>query len=88
MIALITGATSGIGKSTAEIFAKNNYNLIITGRRNDRLTALKNELESKFKIKVVTLCFDIRKLNEVEMHINDLPSDFKAIDVLVNNAQN
>ena len=86
MIALVTGATSGIGKCTADVFAKNKYDLIITGRREERLLAVKNELESKYKVKVITLCFDIRKLQEVEKAINSLPADFKAIDVLVNNA--
>lgn len=86
MIALITGATSGIGKSTAMEFAKHNYNLIITGRRNDRLLELKKLLEENYKIKVHAVCFDIRKLNEVEAAIANLPNEFKAIDVLVNNA--
>lgn len=86
MIALITGATSGIGKSTAMEFAKHNYNLIITGRRNDRLAELKKLLEENCKIKVHAVCFDIRKLNEVEAAITSLPNEFKAIDVLVNNA--
>lgn len=86
MIALVTGATSGIGKCTAEEFAKHNYNLIITGRRNDRLQEFKKELEEKYKVKVYTACFDIRKLSEVENAISNLPGEFKAIDVLVNNA--
>lgn len=86
MIALVTGATSGIGKCTAEIFAKNGYNVIITGRREDRLNEIKKNLESAFKIKVLALCFDVRKLSEVENAINNLPADFKKIDVLVNNA--
>jgi NADP-dependent 3-hydroxy acid dehydrogenase YdfG len=86
MIALITGATSGIGKSTAEIFAKNGYDLIITGRRQERLSEFKKHLESTYKIKVHSLCFDIRKLSEVEKAIGELPTDFKKIDVLVNNA--
>jgi len=86
MIALITGASSGIGKSTAEIFAKNGYNLIITGRRNEKLNDLKKQLEKDFKIKVLALCFDIRKQPEVEKQINALPAEFKAIDILVNNA--
>jgi len=86
MIALVTGATSGIGKCTAEEFAKHNYNLIITGRRNDRLQEFKKELEEKYKVKVYTACFDIRKLSEVESAISNLPGEFKAIDVLVNNA--
>lgn len=86
MIALVTGATSGIGKSSAKIFAKNNYNLIITGRRQERLDELKQQLESEYKVKVFALCFDIRKQKEVENAINSMPEEFKAIDVLVNNA--
>ena len=86
MIALVTGATSGIGKCTAEIFAKNGYDVIITGRREDRLNEIKKNLESAYKIKVHSLCFDVRKLSEVEKAIESLPSDFKKIDVLVNNA--
>ena len=86
MIALVTGATSGIGKSTAEIFAKNGYDLIITGRREERLSDLKKNLESKYKVKVHTLCFDVRELAQVEKAINGLPSELKKIDVLVNNA--
>ncbi len=86
MIALVTGATSGIGKSTAEIFAKNGYTIIITGRREDRLKDIQKNIESTYKVKVHTLCFDIRKLSEVEKAINELPSELKKIDVLVNNA--
>jgi 3-hydroxy acid dehydrogenase / malonic semialdehyde reductase len=86
MLVLITGATSGIGKSTAEIFAKNGFHLIITGRRQERLTALKNKLESEFKINVTDLCFDIRVLSEVEEAIAGLSFENKKIDILVNNA--
>jgi 3-hydroxy acid dehydrogenase/malonic semialdehyde reductase len=86
MLVLITGATSGIGKSTAEIFAKNGFNLIITGRRQERLTLLKNKLESEFKIKVTDLCFDIRVLSEVDEAIAGLSFENKKIDILVNNA--
>lgn len=86
MIALVTGATSGIGKSTAEIFAKHGYTLIITGRRQERLSELQKQLESVYKVKVRSLCFDIRKLSEVEKAIDSLPADLKKIDVLVNNA--
>ena len=86
MIALVTGATSGIGKCTAEIFAKNGYDVIITGRREDRLNEIKKNLESAYKIKAYPLCFDVRKLNEVEKAIGGLPDEFKKIDVLVNNA--
>jgi NADP-dependent 3-hydroxy acid dehydrogenase YdfG len=86
MIAFITGATSGIGKASAEIFAKNGYDLIITGRRDDRLQSLAITLKKDFKIKVHTLCFDIRKLREVKTNIASLPNEFKQIDVLLNNA--
>jgi NADP-dependent 3-hydroxy acid dehydrogenase YdfG len=86
MIALVTGATSGIGKSTAEIFAGHGYDLIITGRRTERLSELKTDLEKKYSIKVLPLTFDVRNRSEVEKAIENLPADFKAIDVLVNNA--
>lgn len=86
MIALITGATSGIGKSTALEFAKHGYNLIITGRRQERLAELKVALVKDFKINVLELCFDVRDEKQVADAINSIPSDFKAIDVLVNNA--
>jgi NADP-dependent 3-hydroxy acid dehydrogenase YdfG len=86
MLVLITGATSGIGKSTAELFAKNGHDLIVTGRREDRLKELKTLLESNYKIKVTTLCFDIRNLSEVETAISNLSVENKKIDVLVNNA--
>ncbi len=86
MLVFITGATSGIGKSTAGVFAKNGSDLIVTGRRQERLDALKNDLESTYKITVTTLCFDIRKFQDVEAAINSLPEEKKQIDVLVNNA--
>ena len=72
MLVLITGATSGIGKSTAEIFAKNGNDLIITGRRNERLNELKIQLEAKYSVNVNCLCFDIRNNTEVEKAINSL----------------
>jgi len=86
MIALITGATSGIGKSTALEFAKNGYHLIITGRRQDRLTELKALLMKQCNIPVLDLCFDVRDKSQVEIAIQSIPENFKAIDVLVNNA--
>lgn len=86
MIAFITGATSGIGKSTAIEFAKHGYNIILTGRRQERLTELKTELETKYKVNVCALCFDIRVEAEVKKAIDSLPEPFKKIDVLVNNA--
>ena len=84
--AFITGATAGIGKATAEIFAKNGYNVIITGRRKDRLDKLSKDLQEKYKVKILSLCFDVRKRSEVEKSINSLEKDWKKIDVLVNNA--
>jgi 3-hydroxy acid dehydrogenase/malonic semialdehyde reductase len=86
MIALITGATSGIGKSTAIEFAKNGYDLIITGRRQERLEELKAILTKEYSIKVLNLCFDVRDEKQVEAAINSIPTEFKTIDVLVNNA--
>lgn len=84
--ALITGATSGIGKATAEIFAKNKINLILCGRRNDRLIQLKEELSKLTN--VTTLQFDVSKKKEVFKAINNLPETFKQIDILINNAGN
>ncbi|MBS1634975.1 MAG: SDR family oxidoreductase [Bacteroidetes bacterium] len=86
MLALITGATSGIGKSCAHIFARHAYNLVVTGRRQDRLNDLKKELEETYKIKVLTLCFDVRKQTEVDAAVASLLDDYRNIDVLVNNA--
>lgn len=86
MIALITGATSGIGKSTTIEFAKHGYNLIITGRRQERLEELKADLSKDYSVKVLTLCFDVRDEKQVEAAINSIPNELKKIDVLVNNA--
>lgn len=85
-IALITGATSGIGMATAKKFAQKDINLIITGRRNERLLALAQELKEKYSIDVITLNFDVRNNKEVEENLNSLPTEWKNIDILVNNA--
>ena len=85
-IALITGATSGIGKACAEIYAQNGYHLIITGRRADRLAEFKDQLENDYPVKVQTLCFDVKNKAEVENHLQNLPSEWKKVDVLINNA--
>jgi 3-hydroxy acid dehydrogenase/malonic semialdehyde reductase len=77
MIALITGATSGIGKSTAIEFAKHGYDLIITGRRTERLEELKAVLTKEYSIKVLNLCFDVRDEKQVEAAIHSIPVDFK-----------
>ena len=83
---LITGATSGIGKATAALLAANGYRLILTGRRADRLSAIGKELENLHHTEIVCLSFDIRDKNAVEEAVNSIPKDFRAIDVLVNNA--
>lgn len=85
-IALVTGATSGIGRATATILAKNNYKVVLCGRREDRLAALEKEL-SEFT-EIYTLSFDVRDKKAVFESINSLPSDFSKIDVLINNAGN
>jgi len=84
--ALITGATSGIGKATAELFAKNGINLILCGRRQERLDALKNKWGKT--VKIHTLNFDVRDRASVFEAIDSIPEDFKAIDILINNAGN
>lgn len=84
--ALITGATSGIGKATAIILAKNNYKLVICGRREDRLNELKTAL-SEFT-EVHSLLFDVRDKEAVFEQINSLPEAFSQIDILINNAGN
>ncbi len=86
MIVFITGATAGFGKATAELFAKNGYNVIVTGRRKDRLDTLSAELKSKYKVDVLSLCFDVRHLSEVQSAIASIPPKWKKIDILVNNA--
>ena len=85
-IALVTGATAGIGKATAEILADNDYNLIITGRRKELLDKLKGELGIKFKCDVLALNFDIRNREQTESSLDRLPEQWKKINVLVNNA--
>ena len=83
---MITGATTGFGKATAVKFAKNGYNIIITGRRKELLDKLEKELHSVGKIKVLLLCFDVRKREEVESVIGSLTKEWQKIDILVNNA--
>lgn len=84
--ALITGATSGIGKATAELLAKNNFRLVLCGRRQERLNDLKKELDTQTE--VVTLNFDVRDKNLVFEQIESLPKEFAQIDILINNAGN
>lgn len=85
-IALITGATSGIGEATARVFANHDFNLIICGRREDRLQTLKQQLEGS--VKVITLSFDVRDKKLVFKLLGSLPTEWQNIDVLINNAGN
>jgi 3-hydroxy acid dehydrogenase/malonic semialdehyde reductase len=84
--ALITGATSGIGKATAQLFAKNGISLIVCGRRKDRLKALCEELKTLTPI--TYLQFDVRNREDVYKAIASLPAAFQHIDILINNAGN
>ncbi len=83
---LITGATSGIGKATATLLAKEGFNLIICGRRKKRLKALKEELEKFTKVYVSS--FDIRDKLAVTEAVESIPKEFSPIDILINNAGN
>lgn len=84
--ALITGATSGIGRATAQIFAENGIDLILCGRRQDRLDELKKELGVFSQIHILN--FDVRNREEVLEKIGSLPSGSSNIDILINNAGN
>ncbi|GHV64352.1 short-chain dehydrogenase [Bacteroidia bacterium] len=84
-IAFITGATSGIGRATAIAFARAGFNLLISGRRQKLLDELAAEL-TEMGVRVLPLCFDVRKQQEVVAAIEGLDDYWKDIDVLVNNA--
>jgi 3-hydroxy acid dehydrogenase/malonic semialdehyde reductase len=84
--AFITGATSGFGNATAEKFAENKYNVIITGRRKNLLDELAAHLQKKYSVQVLALNFDVRDKVSVNAHINNLPVSWQSINVLVNNA--
>ena len=83
---LITGATSGIGKSTAYRLADSKMNLIICGRRGEVLDKIREDLSKLTSI--ITLCFDVSDNNQVKKAIEGLPNEFKQIDILINNAGN
>ena len=83
---LITGATSGFGRAMAHVFAQHGDDCIITGRRSERLDDLQRELEQKFNVAILPLCFDVQDREAVTKAIDSLPDDWKNIDVLINNA--
>jgi 3-hydroxy acid dehydrogenase/malonic semialdehyde reductase len=83
--AMITGATSGIGKACAAMLVRNGYNIIITGRRESRLDELAQKLRNN-KVEVKTLVFDVRHKEEVESAWESLPKEWKKPDILINNA--
>lgn len=84
-IAIVTGATSGIGEACARKLAENNYRVIITGRKADRLEAVAEDLRG-VGAEVLTLAFDVRDRESATAAIESLPAPWQEIDVLVNNA--
>lgn len=85
-IILVTGATSGIGKAIAEKFAREGWNCIITGRREDRLHAFADELRENFGARILSLVFDVQDKQAVFQQLTNLPDEWKDIRILVNNA--
>jgi NADP-dependent 3-hydroxy acid dehydrogenase YdfG len=85
-IALITGATSGIGEACAKLFAREKYNLILTGRRLERLEKLARDLNNGYNVEVAVSAFDVRDRQQVITNLDNLPAHWKKVDVLVNNA--
>ena len=85
-IALITGASSGIGAACARKFAQNGYTLLLNARSNDKLQSIKTDLQSSYGVDVVLLPFDVRDRQAAANAIQSLPEEYQSIDVLVNNA--
>ena len=85
-ITFITGATSGFGEACAYIFAANGYDLILNGRRTDRLQTMADAIEKKYNVAVLQLPFDVREEKAVFESIQNIPADWQVIDVLINNA--
>jgi NADP-dependent 3-hydroxy acid dehydrogenase YdfG len=85
-IAIITGASAGIGRATAILLARNEFDVVVTGRRGDQLESLEEEIRSKTEADVLSLAFDIRDQKEVERAVQKLTGKWMHVDVLVNNA--
>ncbi len=85
-IVFITGASAGIGKSTAYAFAKEGANLIISARRFDRIKSIAEDIEKNFGVEVLPLELDVSQRDEVKKRVENLPEGFSSIDILVNNA--
>lgn len=83
---LVTGATAGFGKAIAIKFASEGNRVIITGRRNERLNELVEEIQNKYEVEALGLCFDVRSEDQVISAIESIPENWKNIDILVNNA--
>ena len=83
---LITGATAGFGEACAHLFAKESWDLIITGRRKERLERLAEAISEQNQVEVLPLCFDVRNEEEVKNAISQIPKELQNIDVLINNA--
>ncbi|MDB5009863.1 MAG: family NAD(P)-dependent oxidoreductase [Mucilaginibacter sp.] len=85
-IALITGATSGIGEACAHVFAREGYSVILTGRRLDRLEKLAGHLNKTYNVEIAVSAFDVRDREEVIKNLENLPAEWKKVNVLINNA--
>lgn len=85
-LVFITGASSGFGKACAEKFACHGYDVIINGRREDKLLDLKEHLEKKYNIAILVSAFDVQKRNEVFEAIKNIPEEWQQVDILINNA--
>ncbi|MDG1261930.1 MAG: SDR family NAD(P)-dependent oxidoreductase [Flavobacteriales bacterium] len=85
-IAMVTGASSGFGEAIARRFAQEGWNVIITGRRTERLQALANELEQSCEVSILPVSFDVRDAKAVSTSLNDISEEWRKVEVLVNNA--
>jgi 3-hydroxy acid dehydrogenase/malonic semialdehyde reductase len=85
-IVLITGATAGIGEACAHTFAREKYNLVLTGRRADRLEELSQKLKNQYGVEVAQLVFDVTDRDTVVSKLESLPDHWKKVNILINNA--